>query len=123
MAAHKSTPTTSGVKKPHHWRLVIIALWEIHRYQRSTDLLIAMLPFQRLVREIAQDVGCHGYQHKFQFTAIFALQEATEAYLVQFLDDTNLCAIHAKHTTIQPMDMYLVQCMHKDYDPCWHWHH
>ena len=123
MAARKSTLATGRVKKPHNWRPRTIALWEIHHYQRSTDLLITMLPFERPGREIAQDVGHHNYQHKFQSTTIFALQEAAEAYLIQFLDNTNLCAIHAKCTTIQPKDIYLVQCMHKDYDPCWHWHH
>ena len=80
-----------------------------------------MLPFSRLEREIAQDIGYHGYEYRFQSLAIMALQEAAEAYLVKFLDDTNLCAIHAKWKTIQSKDMFLVQRMRRDYDPCWHW--
>ena len=62
------------------------------------------MPFQRLVREIAQK---HRSELRFQSSAIGALQEATEAYLVSVFDDTNLCAIHAKRVTIQPKDMRL----------------
>ncbi|MBA0871045.1 hypothetical protein Goshw_020603, partial [Gossypium schwendimanii] len=54
-AARKSAPTTGGVKKPHQYRPGTVALREIQKYQKSTELLIRKLPFQRLVREIAQD--------------------------------------------------------------------
>ncbi|THU60034.1 hypothetical protein C4D60_Mb07t08370 [Musa balbisiana] len=54
-AARKSAPTTGGVKKPHRFRPGTVALREIRKYQKSTELLIRKLPFQRLVREIAQD--------------------------------------------------------------------
>jgi len=54
-AARKSAPTTGGVKKPHRYRPGTVALREIRKYQKSTELLIRKLPFQRLVREIAQD--------------------------------------------------------------------
>jgi len=64
---------------------------EIRRFQKSTELLIRKLLFQRLVREIAQD---YGKDIRFQTSAIWALQEATEAYLVGLFEDTNLAAIH-----------------------------
>ena len=121
-ALQKSTPTTGGVKKPYRYRPGTMALQEICHYQKCTKLLITMLPFSQLVCEIAQDVGRRGFDYSFQSQAIFALQEAAEAYIVLFLDDTNLCMIHAKRKTITPKDMYLVQRMHRDYDPCWHWH-
>ncbi|CAG5092672.1 Similar to Histone H3 (Urechis caupo) [Cotesia congregata] len=70
-----------------------VALREIRRYQKSTELLIRKLPFQRLVREIAQDFKT---DLRFQSSAVMALQEASEAYLVGLFEDTNLCAIHAK---------------------------
>mmetsp|Transcript_3752 Transcript_3752/g.14711 ORF Transcript_3752/g.14711 Transcript_3752/m.14711 type:complete len:198 (-) Transcript_3752:27-620(-) len=92
-AARKSAPTTGGVKKPHRYRPGTVALREIRKYQKSTELLIRKLPFQRLVREIAQDFKS---DLRFQSTAILALQEAAEAYLVGLFEDTNLCAIHAK---------------------------
>ncbi|CAH3182156.1 unnamed protein product, partial [Porites lobata] len=60
---------------------------------KSTELLIRKLPFQRLVREIAQDFKT---DLRFQSSAVMALQEASEAYLVGLFEDTNLCAIHAK---------------------------
>lgn len=52
-AARKSAPATGGVKKPHRFRPGTVALREIRKYQKSTELLIRKLPFQRLVREIA----------------------------------------------------------------------
>ncbi|XP_045529833.1 uncharacterized protein LOC123717735 [Pieris brassicae] len=89
-AARKSAPPTGGVKKPHRYRPGTVALREIRRYQKSTELLIRKLPFQRLVREIAQDFKT---DLRFQSSAVMALQEASEAYLVGLFEDTNLCAI------------------------------
>jgi histone H3 len=105
-AARKSAPATGGVKKPHRYRPGTVALREIRRYQKSTELLIRKLPFQRLVREIAQDFKT---DLRFQSSAIGALQEAAEAYLVSLFEDTNLAAIHAKRVTIQPKDIQLAR--------------
>eukprot|EP00689_Sawyeria_marylandensis_P000905 EC820399.1.p1 GENE.EC820399.1~~EC820399.1.p1 ORF type:complete len:149 (+),score=74.16 EC820399.1:38-448(+) len=105
-AARKSTPTTGGLKKPHRFKPGTVALREIRKYQKSTDLLIRKLPFQRLVREIAQD---YKTDLRFQSTAVLALQEAAEAYLVSLFEDTNLCAIHAKRVTIMNKDIHLAR--------------
>ncbi|XP_043448784.1 uncharacterized protein LOC122490252 [Prionailurus bengalensis] len=91
-AARKSAPATGGVKKPHRYRPGTVALREIRRYQKSTELLIRKLPFQRLVREIAQDFKT---DLRFQSSAVMALQEACEAYLVGLFEDTNLALITA----------------------------
>ena len=93
-------------KKPHCYRPGTVALREIRKYQKSCDLLIRRLPFQRLVREIAMDFKT---DLKFQHNALLALQEATEAYLVGLFEDTNLCAIHNKRVTIMPKDMQLAR--------------
>ncbi len=98
-AARKSAPATGGVKKPHRYRPGTVALREIRKYQKSTELLIGKLPFQRLVREISQDFKT---DLRFQSSAVLALQEAAEAYLVGLFEYTNLCAIHAKRVTIMP---------------------
>ena len=140
-AARKTAQSaTGGVKKPHRFRpgqcfplpcrfimLIVfsgtVALREIRRYQKSTELLIRKLPFQRLVREIAQDFKVntvalivlfetyHVLQTdlRFQSSAVMALQEASEAYLVSLFEDTNLAAIHAKRVTIQPKDLALAR--------------
>jgi histone H3 len=105
-AARKSAPATGGVKKPHRYRPGTVALREIRRYQKSTELLIRKLPFQRLVREIAQEFKT---DLRFQGSAVLALQEAAEAYLVGLFEDTNLCAIHAKRVTIMPKDIQLAR--------------
>ncbi|XP_071714245.1 histone H3.3-like [Rutidosis leptorrhynchoides] len=102
-AARKSAPMTGGVKKPHRYRPGTVAL---RKFQKSTGLLIRKLPFQRLVREIAQDFKT---DLRFQSHAVLALQEAAEAYLVGLFEDTNLCAIHTKRVTIMPKDIQLAR--------------
>jgi histone H3 len=94
------------VSKKYRYRPGTLALREIRRYQKSTELLIRKLPFQRLVREISQNFKT---DLRFQSDAILALQEAAEAYLVCLFEDTNLCAIHAKRVTIQPKDIQLAR--------------
>ena len=105
-AARKSAPATGGVKKPHRFRPGTVALREIRRYQKTTELLLRKAPFQRLVREVAQDFKT---DLRFQTSAVMALQEACEAYLVGLFEDTNICAIHAKRVTIMPKDIQLAR--------------
>ena len=105
-AARKSAPATGGIKHARRFRPGTVALREIRRYQKSTELLLRKLPFQRLVREIASDLKA---DLRFQGSAIVALQEATEAYMVSLFEDTNLAAIHAKRVTIMPKDMSLAK--------------
>ncbi len=102
----KNTFKSLGIKKPHRFRPGTVALREIRKYQKSTELLIRKLPFQRLVREIANDFKT---ELRFQTNAIAAFQEAAEAYLVGLFEDTNLCALHAKRVTIMPKDIQLAR--------------
>lgn len=102
----KSSPTGAIMKRPHRFRPGTVALREIRKYQKSTELLIRKLPFQRLVREIAQGL-CEDL--RFQPSAIAALQESSEGYLTELFEDTNLCAIHAKRVTIMPKDIRLAR--------------
>lgn len=104
--ARKSAPATGGIKKPHRFRPGTVALREIRRYQKSTELLLRKLPFQRLVREVAMDFRS---ELRFQSHALLALQEASEVYLISVFEDANLCAIHAKRVTIFPKDMQLAR--------------
>jgi len=99
-------------KKPHRYRPGTVALREIRHFQKSTDLLMRKLPFARLVREIAMDFAVateDGAALRWQSSALLALQEAAEAYLVHIFEDTNLCAIHAKRVTIMKRDMELAR--------------
>ncbi|CAG9763519.1 unnamed protein product [Ceutorhynchus assimilis] len=96
--------TVGGVKKFRTFRPDVGALRELRPYQNSREFLIRKLPFQRFVREVAQDlkkVIC------FQAAAIGALQEASESYLVGLFEDANLCAKHARRITIKPKDIKL----------------
>jgi histone H3 len=94
------------VRKPHRYRPGTVALREIRKFQKSTELLLRKGPYQRLVREVCQE-----YKQEVRFTAdaLLALQTATEAYLVGIMEHTNLCAIHAKRVTIMPKDIVLAR--------------
>ena len=111
-AARRSAPAFGGIKKPHRYRPGTVALREIRRYQKSTDLLIRKLPFQRLAREVLQDLNKPGYSprftaERFQATSLLAIQESVEAFSVRLFEDVNLCAIHARRVTNMPKDMQL----------------
>nr|ANM86119.1 histone H3 [Stygiella incarcerata] len=112
-AARKSAPVDVGIKRPHRFRPGTVALREIRKFQKSTELLVRKMPFQRLVREIAQSHVDQG-DIRFQSLALHALQEATEAFLVGLFEDSNLCAIHAKRVTIMAKDMQLVRRIRGD---------
>lgn len=97
-------------KKKHHlkkFRPGHLALNEIRKYQNSTSLLIPKLCFQRVIREITQQVFNKNFDFRYQTGALFALQEAAEAYVCNLFEDTNLCAIHARRVTILPRDIAL----------------
>ena len=100
-----------GVKKPHCYRPGTVALREIRRFQKTTELLIRKAPFQRVVRQIAQK---YKKDVRFQSTAVLALQEASEAYMVGMFEDTNLAALHAKRVTILPRDLALARRLRGD---------
>lgn len=104
--AARVSSSMGAVKRPRRYRPGTVALREIRHYQKSSELLIRKLPFQRLVREITQSFKHELY---WQSTAILALQEASEAFLVGLFEQSNLCAIHAKRVTIMPKDMALVR--------------
>ncbi|KAL9941060.1 hypothetical protein V8E36_000548, partial [Tilletia maclaganii] len=101
-------PGSVGHKRPHRYKPGTVALREIRRYQKSTNLLIRKLPFQRLVREIAEGITPLG-GYRFQSSALAALQEASESYLVQLFEDVNDAALHAKRTTIMRRDIQLAR--------------
>jgi histone H3 len=106
MAAQKLARCMGGVKKPHCYRPGTVTIREIRKYQKNTDLLIRKAPFQRLVKEIATNLKS---DLRMQSLALLALQEVLEAYLVRLFEDSNDCAIHAKHVTIMPKDIQLAQ--------------
>lgn len=105
-AARKTAPPTHNIKRVHRFRPGTVALREIRKYQRTSELLIRKLPFQRLVKEIALEYRAN---LRFQSAAVLALQEATEAFLVTLFEDTNLIAIHAHRVTIMAKDVTLAQ--------------
>ena len=89
-------------------------LHEIHRYQQSTESLIRRTPFNKLIKEISQEYricpegpGTPSVQVRFQSTALAALQEATENFLIGLFEDVNLLAVHAKRVTVMPHDISL----------------
>jgi histone H3 len=111
-AARKSAGSIVGSKPVVRFRPGTVALREIRKYQKSTELLIRKGPFQRLVREIAEEAST---EKRFQSQALMALQEASESFMVSMFEDSNLCAIHAKRVTIMPKDMILARRLRGDH--------
>ncbi|TGO73827.1 hypothetical protein BELL_0328g00080 [Botrytis elliptica] len=106
-AVRAGDPIPQGKKR--RYKPGTLALKEIRKFQKSTDLLLLKLPFSRLVREIALSVRPQGEGMRWQSQAIQALQESAEAFLVHLFEDTNLCAIHAKRVTIMQKDIQLAR--------------
>ena len=113
-AARKSYKKPDVPTKQRRYRPGTVALREIRRYQKSTELLTRKLPFQRLVKEITDKKS---QSHlRFQGSAVMALQQLTEAHMVRLFEDTNVCAIHAKRVTILQQDMQLARRLTGDVD-------
>ena len=102
-------PPKGKVRKKRRFRPGTVALKQIKRYQKSTELLIRKLPFQRLVREVShqvsRDKGVDPF--RYQSTAILALQEASEDFLVRMFSQCNDICIHGKRVTVQQKDIQL----------------
>jgi histone H3 len=105
-------PKTKNGKKPHRFRPGTVAIREIRKYQKTGDLLLKKAPFQRLVREIAQE---YKVDTRFQGGAVAALQEAAEMYLISLFEDSNLLALHGKRVTVMPKDMQLARRIRGDW--------
>ncbi|KAI5147984.1 histone H3 [Enteropsectra breve] len=105
-AARKSVQP--AIKKPvqqkQRFRPGALALKEIRKYQKSTDLLIRKRPFQRLVRSLTN----FSEELRFQSAALVIFQEATENFLTSLLEDAYRCSVHAKRVTLMPRDLVLV---------------
>lgn len=106
-----AAPKVPKDRKKPRFHAGTVALREIKRYQKSTDLLIPRAPFSRLVRDI-----CGGIDNDLRFAsqALLALQEASEAFLVGLFEDTALCAVHAKRQTVTKADMLLARRIRGD---------
>ena len=103
----KAAGSTGGhLKKAFRWKPGTVALRQVKKLQKSTELLIARAPFSRLVREIAES---HKAGLRFQSSAVAAIQEATEAFVISLLSDANLTALHANRVTCLPRDLQLVR--------------
>jgi len=103
-AVRKYAPVSGGVKKPHRYRPGTVALREIRKYQKSTNLLIPRTAMARVIREITQDYKC---DMRYQASAISALHEAAETHLITMFEHAQLLAVHAKRITINPKDIQL----------------
>ena len=98
--------TMGNVRRRRKFRPGTVDLREIRKYQKSTELLIRKIPFQRLVKEVVQEMF-KTESYRFQSTAILALQEASESFLVRMFEQSNDIAIHGKRVTVQQKDIQL----------------
>lgn len=109
----RAQPVHAGktVKKPHRYRPGTVALREIRKYQKCTELLCLKTPFRRLVREVIHEIN---NALRLQEKAAVALQEGAEAYLADLFTDANLEALHAKRVTIQPKDIKIARTIRRE---------
>jgi histone H3 len=108
-SARATAQKAIAMRKPHRWRPGMVALREIQKFQKNTDLLIRKAPFQRLVLKIALKFGKSDLQ--MQSAAVLVLQEAAEYFMFDVVSDTNLCAMHGKRVTIMKKDIVLACCI------------
>ena len=111
-------PATGGIKKPKKHKPGVVALHKIHRFQKLVGLLIPLLSFSHVVRELAWDFKVNLC---FQSSALMAIQEAAETFLVNLFEAAYFCCIHCKHETIAPKHLHLVKAIHhiSDLDLWW----
>ncbi|XP_052103474.1 uncharacterized protein LOC127736952 [Mytilus californianus] len=100
----KNELRTGGIKKVKRFRPGNSVLSEIRKFQRTTELLIPKVAFQRLVKEISHGLNA---EIRFQSAALMALHEAAETYMTSLFKDANLCTVHAKRATIMSKDIQL----------------
>ncbi|KAL0941678.1 histone H3 [Colletotrichum truncatum] len=99
-------------QQKRRWRPGTKALREVRNYQKTFDFLIPKPPFQRLWKEICDDID-PSKRLRWQATAISALQESSESLLFGVFDIINFAAIHTNRVTIKPKDLHLVQAILK----------
>jgi len=108
-------PPTAGAdavkadRKKRRYRPGTVALREIRRYQRSTDLLIGKAPIERLIHDIDRDL--HAVPHRFKRSAISAIHLSAEEYLQSLFKNTIKVALNSKSQTIRPQDMDIAKEM------------
>lgn len=109
----KPAPATGIKKRPHRYRPGTVALREMRKYRKGTDLFIRKAAFHRLVKELTVDELArdgHSIDNlRWTDNALVALQEASEAYIVHVFGDAQLCAMHAKRVTVMPSDLKLAR--------------
>jgi len=109
----KQAPPTAGIRKPHRYRPGTVALREIRRYQKTTDLLTRRLPFHRMVKRLllaidAKDSDLSVLTKRFQASSIELLREAAEAYIIRTCEKSNLAAFHGKRITVMGKDVQFI---------------
>ena len=103
-------------RKPHRFRPGTVALREIRRLQKSTDLLIRKVPFQRVVKEIADDFkrNTPGDPPRWQAVAMLATQVQAEHYVTYLFEDAHHATFHRKAVTIMPKDMQFARRLRRE---------
>ena len=105
-----SLGTMRKLRSRHFWPGTK-ALLEICRFHKSTRLLIPKNPFYWVIWNILQ---MERSWMKIQSSAVLALHEAAETYLVWLLEDSSICTIHAKWVTVMLKDKQLARRIRSD---------
>lgn len=114
MAAAAPPLLTGRIKRPRRYRAGTVALREIARYQKSTETGIPKATFVRLVKSKVQRMPPHYHLTRINATALKALQEATENYVIQFFEDLQILAFRAGRITLDYGDVYVLNRLRRD---------
>ncbi len=117
-AESKSTKGSKAISKTQdgkkrRYKPGTVTLRTIKKLQKGTNQLLQKAPVQRSIRRIAKefDPTC-----RMTPDALFAIQEATEAYIISVMEDCQMCAVHAKRVSVQRADMILARKIRGDID-------
>lgn len=98
-------PPPPKVTRKYKFKPGTVALREIRKYQKTTELLIPKASFARVVREVMEE--CSDSVTRIQSNAVLALQEATEEVISSVFQDSVLCHVHRQRVTLKPKDLAL----------------
>jgi histone H3 len=102
---NSETDAAKPARKPHRFRPGTVALREIRRFQKGTNLLVQRAPLKRVIREI------DGNQHRWNVKAITALHHAAEAYLQDTFAKALYVSVSSGSQTLRTSHLKIVQTL------------
>ncbi len=104
--ATKDGSEVTAPYRPHRYPPGVVRQREIHKQQKSTDLILSRASVTRLTREVIQNLGD---RKRIGVDALSVLQGGIESYMISILRAANIAALHAGRTTVMPKDLHVIR--------------